>query len=133
LGILACAAVTTLSSNFLWGVPHKNSGFSPSKILPAFGYVAWLLYQIVLANVNVLMLSFTRRVDRVLEPELVHFKTALKSDFAKFVFGNSITLTPGTVTLSIKGDHFTVHTLMPAFAAGLPGEMERRIATVFDE
>ena len=46
-------------------------------------------------------------------------QTKLKSRFARMVLANSITLTPGTITLQLKGDHLTIHCLTPEMAEGL--------------
>ena len=63
---------------------------------------------------------------------MVRFKTHLKTDFAKWVFANSITLTPGTVTIRIDDDEFYVHAISEYTAKGLEGEMEKRIAAVWE-
>jgi len=42
-------------------------------------------------------------------PHVVHFKTRLRSDLARMVLSNSITFTPGTITLDLNDDHLTVH------------------------
>ena len=47
----------------------------------------------------------------VLTPTLVTFRTDLKTDFGRFLLANSITLTPGTITVQVEGDKFTVHCL----------------------
>ena len=87
----------------------------------------------MLANVHVFKLAITGSGQAEIAPRVVKFKTKLKSDFAKFVFANSITLTPGTVTISITGNQFIVHAISDATAKDLAtGEMERRVAEVFE-
>ncbi len=46
-----------------------------------------------------------------ISPGMVQFKTRLKTDLAKVIFANAITLTPGTLTVDIEDDLFTVHGL----------------------
>ena len=46
-----------------------------------------------------------------IQPRIVHFRSRLRSDLARIVLANSITLTPGTVTLDVSGDHLIVHWL----------------------
>ncbi len=46
-----------------------------------------------------------------INPRIVHFRTRLKSDLAKVILANSITLTPGTITLDLDEDHLVVHWL----------------------
>ena len=55
----------------------------------------------------------------------------LKTDFEKFLLANSITLTPGTVTIKILGDTFYIHAISDFSVDGLNGEMDRRIAHIF--
>ena len=68
-----------------------------------------------------------------MRPQMVRFRTSLRSEFARYVFANSITLTPGTVTLSVEGDKFVVHAISQKVADELPGEMEKRVAKIFDQ
>ena len=68
-----------------------------------------------------------------MSPRVVTFKTQLKTDFAKFVLANSITLTPGTITIQIKGNQFVVHAISEAVEKDLlSGDMERRVIAVFE-
>ena len=45
------------------------------------------------------------------QPALVRFTTGLKTSFGRFMLANSITLTPGTITVKMDGDRLTVHCL----------------------
>jgi multicomponent Na+:H+ antiporter subunit E len=97
-------------------------------------YVPWLLWQIFTANIWVLYLVFHPRMREMLNPRIITFKSRLKSRMAQLTFANSITLTPGTITVDVDWDGtFTVHALDEKSAAGLPGEMERHVARVFGE
>ena len=92
-------------------------------------YVPWLLYQIVLANLHVVyLIMFPHKI----RPRIIRFKTSLTSDLSKVTLGNSITLTPGTITMDIDDGEFYVHALSDKVAADLlSGDMERRVAHVF--
>jgi multicomponent Na+:H+ antiporter subunit E len=58
----------------------------------------------------------------------------MKSDWAKVVMANSITLTPGTVTLDISGGEYVIHAICQKTADGvLDGEMLKRDAYLFKE
>lgn len=94
-------------------------------------YSGWLLYQIVLANIHVVWVALHPRMREILEPQMIEFKTTLKTDLEKFVLANSITLTPGTVTVRIEDGVFLVHSLTRQTAEGVPGEMEKRIRHIF--
>lgn len=133
LGVLSALIVTLLSQDLLFKDRKKDL---VSRLLEAFrfiGYVLWLLWQIVLANVHVFKLAMTEEGQEEMSPRVVKLKTKLKSDFAKFVYANSITLTPGTITIQITGDQFLVHAISEVVAKDLlSGEMERRVAAVFE-
>ncbi len=78
--------------------------------LPAYlAYWAWLFLEIVKANWTVIQACL--RADLDINPALVKVKTRCRTDLAKTTFANSITLTPGTVTLSVEGDMLLVHAL----------------------
>ena len=69
-----------------------------------------------------------------IRPQIIRFKTSLTSDLSKVTLGNSITLTPGTITMEIDDGEFYVHALSDKVARDLlTGEMERRVAHVFLE
>ena len=48
-----------------------------------------------------------------------------------FILAQSITLTPGTVTLNINDDEFTIHAINNAAADGVPGQMEQRVLDIY--
>jgi multicomponent Na+:H+ antiporter subunit E len=132
LGILSCFVVTWMSSDFLFPnreVPMKIRWREASR-LP--GYVVWLLYEIVLANLHVLRLAFQPGKMEDVEPQIVRFRTTLKTEFARWVLANSITLTPGTVTVKVEDDELYVHAISVAAAKGLEGEMEARVRRIFE-
>lgn len=131
LGILSCALVTWWSSDFLFENRSSDLGqrFRQAARLP--GYLVWLMGQIVVANIHVLKLAFAPDLKNRMQPQLVRFKTGLASDFEKFVLAQSITLTPGTVTLRIEGDEFLIHAISEEAADGLTGPMAERVRRVF--
>ena len=129
LGLVCTALVAGFSYDLLLeDVP------SPRQLLTAWRfllYVPWLLYQVVIANFHVVYLVVRPSQIR---PRIVRFKTSLTSDLAKVALGNSITLTPGTLTMDIDDREFYVHAVSDKVAADLlTGEMERRVAHVFCE
>ncbi len=80
-------------------------------------YFLVLIWEVIKANIAVLKLIFTPRVE--VEPKLVYFKVDLQTDLAKLFLANSITLTPGTITADIDGNEYCVHALDGAFAGGM--------------
>jgi multicomponent Na+:H+ antiporter subunit E len=80
-------------------------------------YIFVLVAEIVKANFATMKLVCTSNA--VPEPALVQFDMDFKSDTSKFLLANAITLTPGTITVSIEGNRFTVHCLDKSFAEGI--------------
>jgi multicomponent Na+:H+ antiporter subunit E len=81
----------------------------PVRVVYFFVYIPVLLWEIIKSNLDVAY--------RVLHPALpinpgiVRVPVTLQSDYGKTILANSITLTPGTLTLDIKGQNFYVHWL----------------------
>jgi multicomponent Na+:H+ antiporter subunit E len=132
LGFASCLIVAGMSSDLLFpsGISKGLLGCS----LRFAAYIPWLLYQVFLANLHVLYLAFHPRMMTLIDPQLIVFESKLTSDIARTTFANSITLTPGTITVSVSVmGRFTVHCIDAPSAEPLPGEMERRIKHVFKE
>ena len=130
LGVLSSGLVSFLSADLFMYNPqsrnHLKTGISFLLYLP------WFLFQIVLSTLHVTFLALHPKMKDKIDPTIVTFKTSLKTDIAKVALANSITLTPGTITIRIEDQVFYVHAISRKAAAGLPGEMEERLAKVFE-
>ena len=80
-------------------------------------YLGNLLIEIVRANVSVCHFVLSDRDE--IHPVMVSFHTTLKSSLARVILTNSITLTPGTITVSLQGDEVIVHCLDRSLAGGM--------------
>jgi multicomponent Na+:H+ antiporter subunit E len=91
----------------------------------AFTYWPWLLWEIAKSAWDV-----TKRIldpKLPISPVLVRLKASQHSDVGRVIYANSITLTPGTITMELAGDDLLVHALTREGAAGLKGgDMDRR-------
>ena len=95
-------------------------------------YIPWLIEQIILANIHVAALALNPKMP--IDPKIITFKTKLESDVSWVTMANSITLTPGTITVDIKEGVFYVHALSKKVAHDLlTGEMEDRVAHIYME
>lgn len=87
----------------------------PSSLFPRIiGYMGWLLFEIGKANLQV-----TREVLRPqirLAPKLFRVPANQPSDLTRTIFANSVTLTPGTVTVDVREDCLLIHALDESFA-----------------
>jgi multicomponent Na+:H+ antiporter subunit E len=96
----------------------------------AFYYFFWLFYQVVVAGFHVLFVII--RPSMPIKPTMVTFKVDLPSSHAKVILGNSITLTPGTLTVDIEDDTFTIHALDSNSYAGIEDDsMPRQVLSLF--
>ncbi len=132
LGIVACAMVAHISGELLFTTDRSQGIFR--LWLRFVGYLPWLIVQIFIANLHVLYLTLHPRMGELIDPQIIEFDSRLKNDYARTTFANSITLTPGTITVNVHAlGRFSVHCIDETSARSLPGEMEKKIARVFDE
>lgn len=129
LGLISCAIVVWLSSDLLFENRHHRLNVRIKQAFGLFAYSIWMIGQIILSNIYVLRLALGST--EKLEPQIVRYKCSLNTDFQRFLLANSITLTPGTVTIKIIGDTYYVHAISDETANGLDGTMESRIKKVF--
>ena len=130
LGFASCLIVAALNHHFLFA-----SGIRPKLFIHWVrfaGYIPWLFYQIFRANLHVLYLVFHPRTLDLIDPKIIQFDSILKKDISRTTFANSITLTPGTITVhvSVMGK-FSVHCIDDKSGESLPGAMQMRIDKVF--
>lgn len=115
-GVAISAAVCAFLHFFL-GYSFKRE-LKLLRILPnMIAYLFVLIAEIFKANISVL--GFIMKGKDGVSPAICHFRTELKSKLAKTILANSITLTPGTITVSMHGDEYYVHCLDKTLAAGL--------------
>ncbi|MAN74086.1 MAG: cation:proton antiporter [Henriciella sp.] len=86
-----------------------REGSPYGRTIPILAYWCWLLVEIFKANWPVIKACLG--ADLKINPALVKVKTRCESNLAKTIFANSITLTPGTVTVEVEGDMMLIHAL----------------------
>lgn len=124
LGAISIALVLYISHR-MDVVDHESQPLHITRKLP--GYYAWLIKEIILANL--LVVKHIWLGNKTISPALKNIKVSQKTDIGKVIYANSITLTPGTVTISLKGDQFVVHALLRESIEELEaGEMDRRVS-----
>ena len=104
---------------------HKYIGYSSDsdkllsfrKLPLILHYAGTLIWEILKANVQVIRITLASELD--FEPCIVYFRTDLKKQLSKVVLANSITLTPGTITISLEDDLYCVHCLDESMGEGL--------------
>ena len=110
-------------------VDHESQPLHLTRKLP--GFYAWLTKEIILANL--LVVKHIWLGNKAISPTLKTIKVSQKTDIGKVIYANSITLTPGTVTVNLEGDQFMVHALLKESIEELEaGEMDRRVTRLED-
>lgn len=116
IGIVVSVPVYLFSVKYLGFSPRTELKWA-SRAVFAVGYAAVLLWEIVKANFAVI--GFILRPKKKPSPVVVSFRPPIKGRFAQIVLANSITLTPGTITLSVDKGEFTVHCLDESMSYGM--------------
>jgi multicomponent Na+:H+ antiporter subunit E len=130
LGIICTLLVSYISHDLLFA--NIRVGDIRIRARRFFAAAPWFLGQIFLANLYVAYLALSPKMP--IDPQIIRFKTKLESDISWVALANSITLTPGTITIDIKEGEFVVHALDRKVAYDLnTGKMEDKIAHVFME
>ncbi len=130
LGVVCCLLVAHFSHDLIfYGEDKRGRGRS---LIGFLAYLPWLFYQIIIANLQVTYVVLHPRMLELIDPHVIRFKTRLKRPISKVTFAQSITLTPGTITVSIHDDEFSVYALTRSASDSLPGEMEARVARAME-
>ena len=94
-----------------------------------FHYYFWLAWEIVRSNLNVAITIL--KGPSALQPQVFKLQATQVSDVGRVTYANSITLTPGTVSIFVDGDQITVHSLTSDAKNDLEsGEMDRRVTSI---
>ena len=110
-------------------VDHESQPLHLTLKIP--GYYAWLIKEIVLSNL--LVVKHIWLGNNSISPVFSTITASQKTDIGKVIYANSITLTPGTVTVNLEDDKFLVHALLQESIKDLEtGEMDRRVTQLED-
>lgn len=123
-GVLSCAFVVALMAH----LRILDEEALPVHLgLRPFFFLPWLFKEIVLSNIAVAKVILDPKLP--IRPRILRVRASQRSDVAQVIYANSITLTPGTLTLDVRNGEFLVHALTDESAEGLlSGEMDRRVA-----
>jgi multicomponent Na+:H+ antiporter subunit E len=126
-GVVASLIVAYISHDLLIGKTDIRAGFI--RILRFIKYLPWLLWQVVLANIDLAYRTLHPKMP--ISPGIISFKNEFKTEMAMVTLANSITLTPGTVTIEVKEEEFIVHAIARDVAESLiSGEMIERVKKI---
>lgn len=108
LGIIVCFLVSFFFKDiFIYA--EERPKITLVNMFRFMKYLMSLIVAIIEANIQVALIVLNPKMP--ISPTVVEFKTNLKDDLSRVVFANSITLTPGTLTVDLEGDVYLVHGL----------------------
>ena len=129
LGVVSCGLV-------VW-IAHRmdladREGHPVHLTWQALTYWPWLLWQIVKSNIHVAGLILSPRLP--ISPKIIKVTTSQADELGQVIYANSITLTPGTVSLYVRGNTIGVHAITQETAEELEtGEMDRWVTAMADK
>ena len=130
-GVLIAALLFAFTCKFMdYSVKKELQMFR--KLGKLLQYAFTLVWEVIKANLGTVHLILTQKEE--IDPVLVRFRSDLKGPVAQTLLANAITLTPGTITVSLENGEYTVHCLDESLAEGmdqsvfvkLAGEIEQK-------
>jgi multicomponent Na+:H+ antiporter subunit E len=123
-GIISSLLVSYWSHDLLIG--NADIKLGTVRIWRFVKYLPWLLWQVLLSNIDLVYRTLHPRMP--IDPGIVHFKNEYRTRLGMVTLANSITLTPGTVTIEVNDEEFIVHAIAKGPAESLmSGDMQRRV------
>lgn len=115
IGLIICALVNLFARYFLNFTFKKDVAYCKNIGLFIL-YFFLLVIEVIKSNWNIITLIWSKKE---IEPKVVHFNVDLKTRLLRVLFANSITLTPGTITIELDDDQYIVHALRYEYIDGI--------------
>lgn len=129
-GVAISAFVYWIMCRFLEYNPRNDLIFL--RRLPLIIYYVFVLFvEIIKSSIVALKIVYSHKLD--IQPQVVFFDVPLKSEFLRTILANSITLTPGTITVDVDDDHFCVHALDYTMTEGIDDSVFVRLLMKMEE
>ena len=129
---MASVALTVFLSRRMNVIDHESYPLHLSSKFP--GFFVYIFREIVKANIDVVTRILSWR-EAPISPQMIEIPQSQETDLGAVIYANSITLTPGTVTIKLSKDNLTVHALSKEAASELAtGAMSEEISNrMFDK
>ena len=102
------------------------------KSLPSvLVYIGVLFVEIIRSSISAVKIVYSKKLD--IQPQIVFFEVSLKSEFLRTILANSITITPGTITVDVDGNLFCVHALDYTLAEDIENSVFVRLLMKMEE
>ena len=128
LGVLSCLLTYMIASRMGY---FNNEYFKWKFAFRLLGYWLWLAREVFNSSVDVARVILHPKLP--ISPRVIDINSTSRNPLNQVILGNSITLTPGSLTLDLYEGVLRVHTLTEGSAKDLlEGEMDRRVAGLSD-
>jgi multicomponent Na+:H+ antiporter subunit E len=138
IGLCASMLVTYLTHDYLFArvrTSRKNGediGYIVRSSWRLISYLPWLIVAIFKANIQVAMILIKPQMP--IDPGFLKISTGLRRKISKVTLANSITITPGTITVEQKPGTLILHALVRSFAGDIETALlQNKIADIFDD
>lgn len=124
LGVASCVVIVLIARRMR--LIDEESVPTQLPFIRLFSYWAWLAGEVTKANIAVARVILSRKMP--INQQLIYVPVSQKTDMGQVIYANSITLTPGTITVETGPGRFLVHAVTEE-AADMDGlaEMDRRV------
>ncbi len=124
LGVLSCAAIVLLVMRMQ---VLDDEGHPIHLVLPAFTFWPWLIFEILKSGWTVSKIILSPSLP--ISPTLTKVRAGQKTRVGVYTYANSITLTPGTISVDVQGNDILVHAITEGGALELAeGVMDKRVS-----
>ncbi|MCT4596232.1 MAG: Na+/H+ antiporter subunit E [Anaeromicrobium sp.] len=130
MGLIVSLSISIFNKKQMEGV-GKRRAFLFKKTLYFILYGGVLVKEIVIANIQVAKIVLSPKMN--ICPKIVSYETKLMSKIYQTILANSITLTPGTLTMDLKDNILTVHCLREEDSLGLKDSKFEQILLKIEE
>ncbi len=117
VGTLLSVVVTIVWSQIRISESGRRTSFSLKQLFMMIYYLLCLVWEILKANIMVALIVLNPRLP--ISPGMVILRNDLKHDLMRVLYANSITLTPGTITVDLDGDYHMVHAVTDPAGRGV--------------
>jgi len=134
VGMAASLICTLIFARYYFSSVYKF--LQPQRWLWFIVYLVVFIWSCIKANLDVAYRVLHPKMP--IKPGIVKVKTTLKSDFAKMLLANSITMTPGTLTVDVIGEYFYIHCIYirsedpEVYTADILGSFEKYIKKIVE-
>ncbi|AKL96778.1 multisubunit sodium/proton antiporter, MrpE subunit [Clostridium aceticum] len=130
VGAVVCLMVVMYSKEIAFSEKEMPLYYL-KKLMTFLRFILTLIVEIVKANIDVALIVLNPSLP--ISPCFVKVPMMLKNDVAKVIYGNAVTLTPGTLTVDVEEDGFVIHALTKEAAEGMTDSILEHYCCLLDD